>query len=179
MRKSQLFGALILISLAMTYGSAQAQPAWTGDLVNSIGINTHASQGYSVPNYITMLQYLGIKSARDGATSVGTPTPFLTINQATGVKFDMYGRLMPQMLTMARALAPAGALLAIEGPNEPNNFAVTYKGSLCGKGATTWLPCALYMRDLYHTVKTDPVLKSYPIFNISEVGAEIDNVGLQ
>jgi hypothetical protein len=34
-------------------------------------------------------------------------------------------------------------------------------------------------RDLYRAVKSDPVLAKYPVWSISEGGAEKDNVGLQ
>ena len=34
-------------------------------------------------------------------------------------------------------------------------------------------------RDLYEAVKSDPLLRKYPVWSISENGAERDNVGLQ
>jgi hypothetical protein len=34
-------------------------------------------------------------------------------------------------------------------------------------------------RDLYKGVKSDPALKKYPVWSLSENGAEVDNVGLQ
>jgi len=38
---------------------------------------------------------------------------------------------------------------------------------------------ARLQRDLYRAVKSDPVLQKYPVWSISESGAETDNVGLQ
>ena len=38
---------------------------------------------------------------------------------------------------------------------------------------------AKLQRDLYTAVKNDPLLKKYPVWSISEDGAEVDNVGLQ
>lgn len=38
---------------------------------------------------------------------------------------------------------------------------------------------ARLQRDLYDAVKSDPMLGSYPVWNLTEGGAEIDNVGLQ
>ena len=38
---------------------------------------------------------------------------------------------------------------------------------------------AKLQRDLHQAVKSDPVLKKYPVWSISEKGAERDNVGLQ
>jgi hypothetical protein len=75
-------------------------------------------------------------------------------------------------------LAHADALLALEGPNEPNNWGITYGGQTGGRG-DSWLPVARLQRDLYQAVKGDPTLKKYPVWTISESGAETDNVGLQ
>ncbi len=38
---------------------------------------------------------------------------------------------------------------------------------------------AKLQRDLYKAVKSDPLLKKYPVWSLSENGAEVDNVGLQ
>ena len=48
-------------------------------------------------------------------------------------------------------------------------------------GATrhSWKPVAELQRDLYLAVKSDPQLAKYPVWSISEPGAQIDNVGLQ
>src|SRR4029077_12103517 len=43
----------------------------------------------------------------------------------------------------------------------------------------SWLPIAMLQKDLYRTAKSDPELTSYPVFHVSEGGAEADNVGLQ
>ncbi len=75
-------------------------------------------------------------------------------------------------------LADAGALLAIEGNNEPNNFGVVYQGEKGGRAAS-WMAVARLQRDLYLAVKNDSVLSNYPVWSISEPGAEQDNVGLQ
>ncbi len=76
-------------------------------------------------------------------------------------------------------MAAADALLAFEGNNEPNNWGVTYQGEQGGGRAPSWLAVAKLQRDLYRAVKSDPVLKKYPVWSISEGGAEADNVGLQ
>ena len=75
-------------------------------------------------------------------------------------------------------LAEAGALLAFEGNNEPNNWGVTYQGEK-GGGRGSWLAVAKLQRDMYEAVKRDPVLAKYPVWSISEPGAQTDNVGLQ
>ena len=84
-----------------------------------------------------------------------------------------------ELTNAARTLAKAGALMAIEGPNEPNNFLITYNGKQGGGADGSWLPVAELQRDLYSAVKNDPELKQYPVFHVSEGGAETENVGLQ
>lgn len=174
MRKA-LFGT---IGWLMGLSTAAAQTAWAGDFLDSAGINIHASQGYDPANYIAMLNYLGIRNVRDGGNR-GNYTPMLTIVQGTGVKFDIVTHDLAGGLTTARALAAAGGLMAVEGPNEPNNFPFTYNGQTCGKGSATWVPCGQFQTALYAAVRNDPVLASYPVFNLSEAGAEPDNAGLQ
>jgi len=78
-----------------------------------------------------------------------------------------------------KVLAEAGALLAFEGNNEPNNWGVTYQGEKGGGSEPSWMAVAKLQRDLYQAVKSDPVLAQYPVWSISEPGAERDNVGLQ
>src|SRR5262249_49459964 len=80
----------------------------------------------------------------------------------------------------------------------PNNFPIVYNGR---KGGGTpaywlpawtpdwilgllptdisWLPVAQLQRDLYSAVKNDPELSRFPVFHVSEGGAETDNVRLQ
>jgi hypothetical protein len=78
-----------------------------------------------------------------------------------------------------KKLAEAGALLGIEGPNEPNNFGgVTYHGQNSDK-IKSWVPVANFQRDLYQQVKSDLLLSKYPVYGVSEPGAEDDNSGLQ
>jgi hypothetical protein len=98
------------------------------------------------------------------------------LNRRTGVT----NSALTATITAARQLAEAGALLAVEGPNEPNNFGgVTYQGQTSGVTNGTWMPVAKFQRDLYRAVKSDATLAKYPVFGASEMGAEVDNVGLQ
>jgi len=104
------------------------------------------------------------------------------LHNQTGVCFS-YGLMsggtdIARLLAGASQLASAGALLALEGNNEPNNWGVTYEGEAGGRDLS-WLPVAKLQRDLYTAVKKDRVLGKYPVWSISESGAETDNVGLQ
>jgi len=108
---------------------------------------------------------------------------YLDLHQQTGVRFSWGlvsgGTDLKKLIETAGPLAKAGALLAFEGNNEPNNWGVTYQGSQGGGRAPSWLAVAKLQRDLYNAVKCDPLLKKYPVWSISEGGAEADNVGLQ
>jgi hypothetical protein len=78
-------------------------------------------------------------------------------------------------------LAECGGLVAAEGPNEPNNFAFSYNGNQCSfnNGNGSFLPCAQFQRALYLMVHRDPKLAGIPVWGMTAVGAEPDNVGLQ
>jgi hypothetical protein len=104
------------------------------------------------------------------------------IRKETGVRFS-YGLLsghsdIDRLLRDVKILAEADALLAIEGANEPNNWAIEYKGEK-GGARLSWMPVALLHRDLYQAVKSDPVLRRYPVWATTETGAQTDNTGLQ
>jgi len=144
--------------------------------LNSLGINIHVAQGYYSGNYIEPLRYVGIRNIRDSA---GHLSGLLRLHEEAGVKVDLllWCELGPEM-SAALQLAAVDALLSIEGPNEPNNFLIKYNGST-GGGQGSWLPVAQCQRDLYKTVKADKVLHSYPVFGVSEGGAEPTNMGLQ
>lgn len=144
--------------------------------LNSTGVNTHNDQGYSYNNYIAPLQYLGIRNVRDGIRNVNG---LMAMNKQAGVKFAIgaYGDLTT-LISTGKTLAAANALLAFEGPNEPNNFTFSYGGAT-GGGSGSWVPVANYQRDMYAAVKADATLAKYPVFGVSEEGAETSNLGLQ
>jgi hypothetical protein len=135
-----------------------------------------------------MVKYGGFRWVRggiEGLTEKGPNTieTYLDLHRRTGVKFSWGlvsgGTDLAKLLQTARQLDNADALLAFEGNNEPNNWGVTYQGQQGGGRAPSWLAVAKLQRDLYNTVKSDPLLKKYPVWSLSEGGAEVDNVGLQ
>lgn len=145
--------------------------------LDSIGVNMHVDQGYDPGSYVEPLSYTGVRQVRDGERHVQSD---VILHQKTGVRYTLNGAGDLQgLLASGRVLAAAGALLALEGPNEPNNFAITYAGKRGGGPGGTWVPVAQFQKDLYAAVKADPVLGHYAVFSPSEVGAETDNVGLQ
>ena len=144
--------------------------------LSSLGVNTHVDQGYSPQSYIEPLRYLGVRNVRDS----GRNLPGLVMLHAkAGVRVDLLGADVVELMGAASTLARAGALLSIEGPNEPNNFPVTYKGRQGGGPTQSWAAGAQLQMDLYSAVKSDPELRAYPVFQVSEGGAETENDGLQ
>jgi len=120
-----------------------------------------------------------MRNLRDDG-SPGHVQDWIAVYRASGVRTCLLtNRNITSTIDMAKQLNAAGALLAVEGPNEPNNFPVTYDSQTSGFN-TTFLPVARLQSDLYRAVKAEPTLSGIPVFHSSEAGgAEPDNVGLQ
>ena len=152
------------------------------DFLNSIGVCTHIRQGEDNPGKVAeCLAYIGIRAIRDdGSTDPKVLQSFIDVHRTCGAKVDMLpinGNIAAS-LAEYETLAAAGALLAAEGPNEPNNWHVTYQGGTSSN--KTSLPIARFQADLYAAVKADPKLAGIPVFHSSEAGgSEPDNCGLQ
>ena len=144
--------------------------------LSSLGVNTHVDQGVPGASYFVPLKYLGVRNIRDLGRH---PSQVQLIHQETGVRLDLASAGdLERTIATGKALAASGALMAFEGPNEPNNFPISYNGQ-SGGGAGSWAPVARFQQDLYRAIKSDPDLRNYTVFAVSEAGAEIDNVGLQ
>ena len=82
------------------------------------------------------------------------------------------------VVAAAKPLAQAGVLLAVEGPNEPNNWPnFTYKGMT--NTAKDWTALAHWTKDLYAAMKADPATKNIPILTCSALGGQANNTGMQ
>ena len=152
------------------------------DFLNSIGVCTHITQGEDNPTKVAeCLKYIGIRGIRDDSTTTpATYQAFIDVYKASGAKVVLLSVNGNIELSMKQyeMLAEAGALLAAEGPNEPNNWHVTYQGKTSNN--ITSMPLALFQRDLYAAVKANPKLKGIPVFHSSEAGgSQPDNCGLQ
>jgi len=153
------------------------------DFLNSIGVNSAIStRGESLKKTIEISKYLGVRWIRSGYEGGVLVSDMIELNKQAGIKFS-YGLLsggtdIEQLLKGGRELSEAGALLAFEGLNEPNNWGIKYKNAEGGKDHT-WMPVAELQRDLYAAVKKDELLKKYPVWSLSENGAQTDNTGLQ
>jgi hypothetical protein len=144
--------------------------------LSSLGVNTHVDQGYNPESYIQPLQYLGVRNIRDSQRNL---SGLIMLHAQTGVLVDLLGADVAGLTVAANTLAQSGSLLSIEGPNEPNNFPVIYQGKEGGGTTQSWDAVARLQMDLYRAVKSNPELSAYPVFQVSEGGAQTDNVGLQ
>ena len=153
------------------------------EFLNSLGVVSSISRrGETLSGTIDCVKYTGLRWLRAGYEDDATIEDFVQLHKKTGVLLS-YGLLsghsdIPRLISGAQQLASAGALIALESANEPNNWEITYQGQTGGRGKS-WLPVAKMQRDLYKAVKSDPVLKNYPVWSISENGAQTDNAGLQ
>jgi hypothetical protein len=167
---------------ARDMGGARAIKA--NDFLDSLGAVTHIIQGIDSPTAVEAgIRYLGIHNIRDdGTTDKKLLDTLCAIHRSTRAMID---ELSLSDLAATRAqwdrLAACHALIAAEGPNEPNNFGFSYDGNRCSYEHKfgTFLPCAQFQRALYSMVHRDQKLAGIPVWGMTEIGAEPDNVGLQ
>ena len=165
-----------------------AKAASANDFLNSIGVNSAIyRRGENVDKTIELCSYLGVRWIRtdeNGLSNDGNSVrpEIKRLFDKAGVKVSLSlgsgGSDINNLIKGAKFVAAYGGLLAIEGCNEPNNWGVTYQGQK-GGNSNSWAPLARLHRDLYTAVKSDPALKSYPVWSTTETGAESDNVGMQ
>jgi hypothetical protein len=170
-------------TLASAASGTQAIKA--NDFLGSLGAITHMIQGIdSATSVQAGIQYLGIRNIRDdGTTNRRLVRALCSIHSATRAMVDELpiGGNLSGTQAQWEQLAACGALVAAEGPNEPNNFGFSYNGSECSfnNGNGTFLPCARFQVALYSMVHNDPQLVGISVWGMTDVGAEPDNVGLQ
>jgi hypothetical protein len=175
-------GARVLAAEPATPSQPPAA-ARASDFLDSIGVvSSVTGRGETLAGTVEALRYAGIRWVRCGLEDRIAPSDLIELHRRSGARVA-YGLLsggtdLPRLIDEARLLAPAGALLALEGNNEPNNWGITYRGEAGGRDRS-WLPVARLQADLYRAVKGDPALRHLPVWNISESGAQVDNVGLQ
>ena len=154
------------------------------DFLASIGVNSSIHRrGESLERTIEFAKYAGIKWFRTGYEGGIETEKLIKLHKGTGAMIS-YGLLsggsdIARLIKGAEELADAGALLALEGPNEPNNWSIKYNGAESGRNYS-WRAVAELQSDLYKSVKSNAKLKDYPVFHIGgESGAQTDNAGLQ
>jgi len=145
------------------------------DFVDAVGVNIHlpyTDGAYSNVNTVLAdLKYLGLDHVRDWVIN-DKPYPgdegqlSYPVAAAAGIKFDMNvisGSDISHTLSILDAFAAKypGSITAIEGPNEVNNWPVSYGGLTGDAGAIA------FQNALYQAVKADPNLSALPVYNMT------------
>lgn len=152
--------------------------------LDSLAVNSHVDQnGISGANMMTMLNYLGVKTIRDGWKPELADRYIDMAKQ--GVKFsfgvgDPYaaGALVgPQTLNTA----VPGSVVGVEGPNEINNWSFVVDGVTSNHG---WPNDAgplmqKFMTKLFSLVHADALLKGVQVYNLTWGGTtDADKYGI-
>jgi hypothetical protein len=184
-RMAGRYGLLLAASVALPRPAAAADTTahTVNDFLNSIGTQSAISvRGESFDKTLDCVKYLGVRWMRGGIEGNVPIQQFIELHQKAGLRFSWGlgsgGVDIAKLIQTAHPMAEAGALLSFEGPNEPNNWGITYQGETGGRDKS-WVPVAKLQSDMYKAVKSDPLLSKYPVWSITENGAEVDNVGLQ
>ena len=134
-----------------------------------------------------MVRYCGFRWVRAGIEGLSEKGPttiqtFLDLHRETGVRLSWGlvsgGTDIKLLVDTAKVIAKAGALLAIEGNNEPNNWGVVYQGERGGGREQSWWPSPSCSGTCTRRSRATRCSPSTPCGR-SETGAQRDNVGLQ
>jgi hypothetical protein len=148
----------------------------TARFIDTIGVVMRIDQGTvhygNVQDDLSDLRYLGIHNTRNGAG--GPYNTYLTLAQ-NGIKFDLgvvggntsNAIIDSEFTNVIDALNKAvpGAVNAVEGANEVNNFALTYNGQ---SGYAAALAAQQY---IYAKVHADPLLQGTAVYYFTGWGA--------
>ncbi len=102
------------------------------DFLNSIGVcSSITGRGETLEGTTEALSYTGIRFIRCGLEDQISVPDMVSLHKKTGARIA-YGLLsggtdLDRLLKEAKRLASAGALLALEGNNEPNIWGITYR----------------------------------------------------
>jgi Ca2+-binding RTX toxin-like protein len=150
---------------------ANETPIRSADFIDSLGVNVHVeytnSKYADAINVVSNLRYLGIDNVRDHTLNPANDgqASYQKLADA-GIKFNMLVSpsqpLDQAMADLARfATANPGAVASIEGPNEINNFPISYKG------ASGLAAGKLFQTDLFHAANASTALANIPILNLT------------
>lgn len=154
----------------------KAIPAYR--FLNSIGVNSAIDSRFELKEQTAeSMKYIGARWIRSGAQSSTDVFEYMLSNVPHlrfSIMFDPAGN--DNVFKQAEWLKSRGALIALEGVNEPNNWWITYKGENSG-GPYSWKGLARMQSECY--AQTKSILGDVDVWSITETGAERDNCGLQ
>jgi hypothetical protein len=143
------------------------------DFLGTLGVATHIpytdSQYDDADRIVADLNYLGVHKVRDGA-------PLPDLDAVWRGHYDTVANAGNQFVLLTNASSPGavvtaahdlearhpGAVIGIEGPNEVNNWPVTYNGQTGTAGAQA------FQQALYTAVKADALLKAKPVLGFTD-----------
>jgi hypothetical protein len=137
------------------------------EFLRTLGMNVHVTQGGQYDNItqmITDLNYVGFKLLRDNITSNSGDIAQMDQLAAAGCRWDFIGSGTPSStVSFIKAFQTRnpGKLNSVEGPNEPNNFPISYGGQT---GTNAGI---LFTNDLVTAVRADSSLSAVKIYNTS------------
>jgi len=173
---------LLLTALLTPAGAMAAPPASSEAFLQTIGVVTHMAytdgEYANVPQVIASLNYLGITAVRDGISNSYDPitgqyngsAPLSTYTQLAnaGVKFNFLSIvggpittaiLNSQLGLMAQVeTTTPHSVVAIEGPNEINNWPVTWNGAPDATCAEELADALALQKSLNTSVHGNPAL---------------------
>ena len=121
------------VGFAFAADASTIQAIRVNDFLESLGACTHIIQGMDSPLSVQAgIRYLGIRNIRDdGTTNRRLVGALCAIHSATGAMVDELplGGGLADTQAQWEQLAACGALVAAEGPNEPNNFGFSYQAT--------------------------------------------------
>lgn len=168
-RRYTLTAATLMLSVSACSYPTKAQNQRTATFIDTIGVNVHLAYtngAYGKLDQVTnALDYLNIKTLRDHAPNTQTLPLYNKMAQA-GFKFDFVVNsgnvsIIAQRFATFGSTYP-GALVAVEGPNEVNNWPITYQAQTGTKAALS------YQAALYDAIKANPVTAKTPVYNFTD-----------
>jgi hypothetical protein len=159
--------------LTVASSSVATSPERAANFVSAIGVNIHTDMaGYAPKAIVADMAYLGLSSVRVPAIGqTGYAVAFYNTLTAAGLKFDWLAGGPADNTTagLNASLAQLDAFLkanpaaisTIEGPNEVDNFPITFNG-LTGTAAAV-----AYQQALYKALKANPLTASIPVLNFT------------
>lgn len=149
--------------------TSTSAPERATDFVGALGVNIHLSQGtIHAATVIADMAYLGLTHVRDHGPGLRASrseiAAFGDLADA-GLKLDWLASGLPgETVYHLKSLLNAhpGSVTAVEGPNEVNNFPITFRG-LTGTAAAV-----AYQRALYNLVHARSFPAAIPVLNFTD-----------
>ena len=161
--------AKLRFSVGWQSGS-MSTPQTASQFLATLGVNVHVEytdgKYANATNVISDLAYLGETHVRDAVLDPGNQgqSSYDALASA-GIKFDFFvqGNNLATTLSLVNAFVSRhpGAVSLIEGPNEVNNFPISYNGQSGNAGAQA------FQAALYAAVHSDASLAGVPVANLT------------